>query len=88
VHPVGLTRAEEAMEHPRPSQPRVAVPAPPGALRCRAPVPPDGGNCPAAATQVVGWPDGDRTPMCLECTLRTQQMAHSHQTRVKLEPIE
>lgn len=82
--PVGLTRAEQAAEE-APAAPRVVVHAQPGARKCRASVPPSGDSCPAAATRVVVWPDGDRTETCAECAGRLAQQALSHKSSVRVE---
>jgi len=86
VTPVGLTRAEEASAQRQPEV-RVVVKAPPGAVKCRASVPPDGADCAAAATHLVSWPDGDTTPMCRDCSMRTEQLAESHRAPIRVEPI-
>lgn len=82
--PVGLTRAEEAAERQR-AAPRVVVAAPPGVPHCRASVPPNGDDCKAEATILVEWRDGDKTPMCLDCTKNLQQQAPG--SIRKVEPL-
>jgi hypothetical protein len=86
TNPIGLTRSEEASEQGQ-TEVRVVVVAPPGVDRCRASVPPNGDDCKAEAKFLVIWSDEDRTPMCRECAMHAQQMAQSHRTNVKVEPI-
>jgi hypothetical protein len=89
VDPVGLTRAEE--EALQQVGPRVVVRAPPGAPACRVAVPPDGGDCPAAATRRIVWPSRDGwdrpTLACRDCAERMQQVAASHNTTLRVEPL-
>lgn len=88
--PIGLTRAEEALEQ-KPPEVRVVVKAPPGALTCRVVVPPDGKECGAAATHRIVWPSRDGwdkpTSACKDCVVRMQQLAESHRTVIHIEPI-
>jgi hypothetical protein len=88
MNPVGLTRAEEASERKEGEAPKVIVVAPPGVARCRISVPPNGDDCPAAATCTIVWPDGDRTPACMDCAQRTAQMAQQgHHSSIRLERL-
>jgi len=84
--PVGLTRAEEELQR-EPLAPRIVVRAPPGAVQCRVLVPPRGDVCEAAATYRIVWSDSDVTPACADCALRTQELARSHRTVLKIEPL-
>lgn len=87
TNPIGLTRAEEASEQ-RQAEPHVVVVAPPGVIRCRASVPPNGDDCKAAATCTILWPDGDETPACGDCARRLNQQAETqHHTTLRVEPI-
>jgi hypothetical protein len=82
VKPVGLTRAEEALEEVQPQKARVA--APPGTVRCRSGA---FGDCPAAATCQIVYQDGDKAPACAECALHMQQLAESNRSSVRIEPL-
>jgi len=68
LKPVGLTRAEEALDQQGPQTKRVAAPL--GAIRCGMNVQ---AGCAAAATVTVVWKDGARTPSCVDCTLQARQ---------------
>lgn len=83
VKPVGLTRAEEALEEVQPQKSPQA--APPGVARCRSGT---FGNCPAAAICQIVYQDGDKAPSCAECALHMQQLAESHRSSVRVEPLE
>jgi hypothetical protein len=90
TNPIGLTRAEEEREQQRPGGPRVVVAAPPGAVRCRMSVPPNGDDCPAAAVARIVWPGepSEPTPACLECVQRTTMLAHSHRCSIRVLPLD
>jgi hypothetical protein len=88
VNPIGLTRAEEAHEHPT-EAPGARPPAPPGTRACQVVLPDakDGNVCGAAADLHIVWSDGDRTPACLECAARMRAVARSFSSNVRLEPL-
>jgi hypothetical protein len=83
MKPVGLTRAEEALQEKKEAHVRQAAPA--GVLRCRISVPPNGDNCVSAATDFVVWKgDGsERTPACAECALDIQRRCPGAVIRVE-----
>ena len=87
MNPIGLTRAEEAALDKRPDEPRVIVKPPPGAPSCRITVLPEGHACGALATVRIIWPDDDKTPACVECAGHTSQLAQSHRSAVRIEPL-
>jgi hypothetical protein len=87
VTPVGLTRAEEASEQGQPKV-RIVVKAPPGAVKCRVIVPPNGDDCPAAAVCRIVWSDGDETPSCADCARRLNQQAETqHHMTLRIDPL-
>jgi hypothetical protein len=83
--PIGLTRAEEAAEHPA-AEPRIVVRAEPGRPVCRVALP-SGGDCLAEAVRVIVWHDGQTTLACVECAERMRQLAGSHRTTLRIEPL-
>jgi len=88
VNPIGLTRAEEAsQQQPVANKSTPAAKAAPGEPSCRVTVPPDGEACGAPVQHVIVWSDGDRTPACLDCALRMQQLAESHRTILRVEEL-
>jgi hypothetical protein len=86
MNPIGLTRAEEERERSH-EPPTATVPAPPGALACRIGVPPEGRGCGAAATGLLVWPDGDKTPACAACAAQMAVVAQAHHSSVRVEPL-
>jgi hypothetical protein len=88
VNPVGLTRAEEEKEHP-PTPSTQQPPAPAGAQRCVATLPPDGKMCGAEARWLVVWtdPDAKKTPACTDCAKRFRALAQSHGSDIGVEPL-
>lgn len=81
MKPVGLTRAEEALQEQREERAREV--APPGVVRCR--ISRNGEDCPAAATCTIVWRD-DKTPACEDCALQMQQQCPG--AIVRVEPFE
>ncbi len=81
MKPVGLTRAEEALQERQQEQARTV--APPGAVRCQISVPPNGDDCVAAAIHRIVWKDGDETPACADCTLQARQRLPGAVVRIK-----
>jgi hypothetical protein len=79
MKPVGLTRAEEALQERR--EERVRVVAPQGAVRCQVNV---GDGCVAAAVYRVVWKDGQETPACEDCALQARQQLPGAIIRVEL----
>lgn len=53
--------------------------------KCRISVPPNGDTCTNDATCKIVWSDGEKTPACDECAMRTQQIAQSHNTSVSVD---
>ena len=86
-NPVGLTRAEEAALEKRSEEPRIIVKPEPGAPSCRIVLLPEGTACGAAATVQLVWSDKDKTPACADCAARTSQLAASHRSSVRVEPL-
>ena len=88
TNPIELTRAEEEREQQQP-EPRVVAAAPPGVVRCRASVPPDGSDCKAAAKVTIVWSDpyDKPTPVCFDCAKRLNQQAETHHKTLRIEPI-
>ena len=88
--PFGLTRAEAEREQQQPAV-RVTVVAPPGKPTCKISVPPDGGACSAQATCRIVWQsrDGKDEPTlaCKDCAERMEQLAASHRTAIRVEPL-
>ena len=88
MNPVGLTRAEEAIEHPAPApveQPK----APAGAIACQVVVP-TGNVCGAVAQAQIVWIrdlEAAKTPACLGCAGRMRELAKSFGSDIKLEPL-
>lgn len=89
MRPVGLTRAEELGE--RPARSVAAARAPRGRPACRCVTLPSGDECGAPATRRIMWPDAesdrDRTPACQDCVIRMGEIARSHGTVLKTEPL-
>ena len=83
--PIGLTRAEEANEQQVDTVPTVQAAA--GQPSCRITVPPEGNACGALADRRILWHDGESTPACANCALRMAQLAESHRTILRVEPI-
>ena len=84
--PVGLTRAEEALEQQQPEV-RIVVKAPPGAAACRVGQAVSGVDCGAAATCRIVWPDAATTPACGDCADRAQLQAGNLHFEVQIEPL-
>jgi hypothetical protein len=87
--PIGLTRAEEEREQERPPGPRVVVVAPPGAEKCRISVPPNGDDCPAAATGHIVWfgEEKQRTLACDDCARAMSLQAQSVHSSIRFVPF-
>jgi hypothetical protein len=83
--PVGLTRAEEANQQPAETVPTAR--AAPGQPSCRITVPPGGDACGAVADRRIRWHDGEATPACANCAMRMVQLAESHRTILRVEPL-
>ena len=81
MKPVGLSRAEEVLQEKREEHAREA--APPGTVRCKMSVPPNGDDCVSAATRRIVWRDGDRTPACADCALEAHQRLPGAVVRVE-----
>ena len=45
-------------------------------MKCRA-AQPTGEGCPREADRIVEFKDGQREPMCLDCTMRLRQQAEA-----------
>lgn len=84
--PIGLTRAEEALEQQQPEV-RVVVKAAPGAPVCRVGRAVTGIDCEAAATCRVIWPDGDKTDACADCAERARLQAENLHFALHIEPL-
>jgi len=82
MKPVGLTRAEEALQERQQEQARMV--APPGVIRCQMSVPPNGDDCVSAAVYRVVWKDGQETPACADCALQARQQLPGAIIRVEL----
>ena len=85
MNPVGLTQAEEAVEHPR-AVPSTAAKAAPGEPSCRVVVPPSGEACGGRASRRLVWPDGDATLACADCAALMVQQAEAHSARQRVDP--
>ena len=85
MKPIGLTRAEEALQEQREDRAREV--APPGVLRCRISVLPNGDDCVSAATDFIVWKgdESEKTPACADCVLQIQQRCPGAVVRV--EPL-
>jgi hypothetical protein len=83
--PIGLTRAEEVNQQQ--SDPVPTVKATGGQPSCRITVPPEGGACGAVADRRILWHDGEATPACENCAMRMAQLAESHRTILRVEPL-
>jgi hypothetical protein len=83
--PIGLTRAEEASQQQTEAVPTVK--AAPGQPSCRITVLPDGEACGAAVERKIVWHDGETTLVCLNCAVRMSQLAESHKTILRVEPL-
>lgn len=55
---------------------------------CRAIKLPEGNICGTPATHRVTFSDGDAIETCLACSLSLVELARSHGTRIKTEPLE
>ena len=86
MNPIGLTRAEEAMEQQQPEV-RIVVKASPGAAVCRVGRAVTGIDCEAAATCRIVWPDDDVTPACDDCAQRANMQAESCHRTLRIEPL-
>jgi len=83
--PIGLTRAEEANERQTEAVPTVKAAA--GQPSCRITVPPEGNACGALADRRIRWHDGEATLACANCAMRMVQLAESHKTILRVEPL-
>jgi hypothetical protein len=86
MNPIGLTQAEEASQKStEPAAPGVKAAA--GQPNCRITVLPDGEACGAVADRRIVWHDGETTPACESCAVRMNQLAESHRTILRVEPL-
>jgi hypothetical protein len=85
TEPIGLTRAEEASQQA--PQPTATVKASAGQPSCRITVLPDGEACGAAVERKIVWHDGEVSLVCLNCAVRMSQLAESHKTILRVEPL-
>jgi hypothetical protein len=83
--PIGLTRAEEANQQQTETVPTVRATL--GQPSCRITVPPEGNACGALADRRILWHDGEATPACENCAMRMTQLAESHKTILRVEPL-
>jgi hypothetical protein len=54
-------------------------------VKCTGVIQPTGDRCTKDASHVVQFNDGQKTMMCISCAIAMQQMALSHNTRIKVE---
>jgi hypothetical protein len=57
------------------------------AVTCRVIMPPSTDVCGKRALNRVVFSDGDKTPACNGCAMYLQQVAASHGTSVRVEPL-
>ena len=84
-NPIGLTQAEEANQQQPATTPTARAAA--GQPSCRITMPPDGEACGSAVEWRIVWHDGEKTLACTNCVLRMRQLAESHRTILRVEPI-
>lgn len=87
MNPIGLTQAEEASQQPTEAAPTVR--ALPGQPSCPITLPPDGAACGAAVECRIVWPgqENESTLACRNCAIRMTQLAESHRTALRVEPL-